>query len=61
MGRKRQTELGGGGQRKEEFLLLGGVSAAPWPQMDRLRQKEWQGQKASRTRILILPSASCVS
>ena len=39
MGRKRQTELGGGGQRKEEFLLLGGVSVAPWPQVDRLRQK----------------------
>ena len=38
VGRKRQTDERGGG-RKEEFLVLGGVSVAPWPRVDRLRQK----------------------
>ena len=33
--------------RREEFVLLGGVSAAPWSQVDRLRQEEGKGQKAS--------------
>ena len=46
IGRERQTHERGG-WKKVESLLLGGVSAVPWSQMDRLRQEEGQDQRAS--------------
>ena len=42
--------------RFSEVRVGGGLSAAPWSQMDRLRQQEGQGQKAFSTRILVVPS-----
>ena len=43
--------------RKEELLILRGVFSTPWSQMQRLRQEEEKRQRASPTRILIVPSA----
>ena len=44
-GRKEEEERVGereerGGGSREEFVLLGGVSASPWSQVDKLRQEE---------------------
>ena len=41
---EKDGQTRGGQGRKEEPLLLGGVSAAPWSQVDRLRQEEGQGR-----------------
>lgn len=48
---EKDGQTRGGQGRKDKPLLLGGVSAAPWSQVDILRQEEGKGQSASCTKI----------
>lgn len=45
---------------RRSACLLGAVFAGSLSQMDRLRQEEGRSQRASWTRVLVLPSAGCV-